>query len=78
MRIPTSTYRLRFNRTFTFNDARAIVPYLHELGISDHNKLNAAIGSRAEYDAWIAELHARGMGQILDSVPNQMGIECGT
>lgn len=94
-RIPVSTYRLQFNRHFTFNDAKAIVPYLHELGISDcyaspyfqaraeslhgyditdHNKLNAAIGSRAEYDAWIAELHARGMGQLLDFVPNHMGI----
>ena len=95
MRIPSSTYRLQFNRQFTFADAKALVPYLHELGISDcyaspyfqaraesqhgyditdHNKLNAAIGSRAEYDAWIAELHARGMGQILDFVPNHMGI----
>ena len=94
-RIPTSTYRLQFNRTFTFNDARAIVPYLHELGISDcyaspyfqaraeslhgyditdHNKLNAAIGSREEYDAFVAELHAYGMGQVLDFVPNHMGI----
>ena len=94
-RIPTSTYRLQFNRAFTFNDARALVPYLHELGVSDcyaspyfqaraesqhgyditdHNKLNAAIGSRAEYDAWIAALHAHGMGQILDFVPNHMGI----
>ncbi|HMJ04672.1 MAG TPA: malto-oligosyltrehalose synthase [Chthoniobacterales bacterium] len=95
MRIPSSTYRLQFNRTFTFNDARAIVPYLHELGISDcyaspyfqaraeslhgyditdHNKLNAAIGTRAEYDAWIADLHAHEMGQVLDFVPNHMGI----
>ncbi len=94
-RIPTSTYRLQFNRTFTFAQARAIVPYLHSLGISDcyaspyfqaraeslhgyditdHNKLNDAIGSREEYDAWIAELHAHGMGQVLDFVPNHMGI----
>ena len=94
-RIPSSTYRLQFNREFTFARARAIVPYLDALGISDcyaspyfqaraeslhgyditdHNKLNDAIGSRAEYDAWIAELHARGMGQVLDFVPNHMGI----
>ena len=32
-RIPTSTYRLQFNRMFTFNQAREIVPYLHALGI---------------------------------------------
>jgi (1->4)-alpha-D-glucan 1-alpha-D-glucosylmutase len=94
-RIPTSTYRLQFNRQFTFAQAREIVPYLDALGISDcyaspyfqaraeslhgyditdHNKLNAAIGSREEYDAWIAALHARGMGQIVDFVPNHMGI----
>src|SRR5436309_14427380 len=27
---------------------------LHGYDIADHNKLNAAIGSRAEYDQWIA------------------------
>ena len=94
-RIPSSTYRLQFNRQFTFTHAREIVPYLDALGISDcyaspyfqaraeslhgyditdHNKLNAAIGSRAEYDDWIADLHAHGMGQIVDFVPNHMGI----
>ena len=94
-RIPTSTYRLQFNRKFTFAQARAIVPYLNSLGISDcyaspyfqaraeslhgyditdHNKLNDAIGSREEYDAWVGELHAHGMGQLLDFVPNHMGI----
>jgi len=94
-RIPTCTYRLQFNRWFTFSQARKIVPYLHALGVSDvyaspyfqaspdslhgyditdHNKLNAAIGSRADYDAWIAELHAHSMGQILDFVPNHVGI----
>lgn len=33
-RIPNSTYRLQFNKDFTFNDAKAIVPYLQRLGIS--------------------------------------------
>src|SRR5205823_7507075 len=47
---------------------------LHGYDITDHNKLNAAIGSGEEYDAWIAELHAHGMGQMLDFVPNHMGI----
>src|ERR1700751_394200 len=94
-RIPTCTYRLQFNRWFTFNQARDIVPCLHALGltdvyaspyfqagpeslhgydITDHNKLNAAIGSRADYDSWIAELHAHSMGQVLDFVPNHVGI----
>src|SRR5256885_5154265 len=94
-RIPTCTYRLQFNRWFTFAQAREIVPYLHALGVSDayaspyfqasaeslhgyditdHNKLNAAVGSREEYDSWIAELHAHSMGQVLDFVPNHVGI----
>jgi (1->4)-alpha-D-glucan 1-alpha-D-glucosylmutase len=34
-RIPTSTYRLQFNRDFTFSDARNITPYLNALGITD-------------------------------------------
>ena len=94
-RIPICTYRLQFNRQFTFAQARELVSYLHELGVSDayaspyfqaraeslhgyditdHNKLNAAIGSSADYDAWTAELHAHGMGQTADFVPNHMGI----
>ena len=94
-RIPTCTYRLQFNRWFTFAQAREIVPYLQALGvgdvyaspyfqasadslhgydITDHNKLNAAIGSRADYDEWIAELRAHRMGQVLDFVPNHVGI----
>src|SRR5438067_11759560 len=34
-RIPSSTYRLQFNRWFTFAQAREIVPYLDALGVSD-------------------------------------------
>ena len=94
-RIPICTYRLQFNRWFTFAQARAIVPYLHALGVSDvyaspyfqanpeslhgydiadHNRLNTAIGPRKDYDAWIAQLQAHGMGQVLDFVPNHVGI----
>ena len=94
-RIPVCTYRLQLNRWFTFAQAREIVPYLRELGVSDvyaspyfqagpnsmhgydivdHNKLNTAIGSEGDYDAWIKELHAHEMGQVLDFVPNHMGV----
>ncbi|OGP60722.1 MAG: malto-oligosyltrehalose synthase [Deltaproteobacteria bacterium RBG_13_52_11b] len=34
-RIPVSTYRLQLNHRFRFSDATAIVPYLHDLGISE-------------------------------------------
>jgi (1->4)-alpha-D-glucan 1-alpha-D-glucosylmutase len=93
--IPTATYRFQFHKGFTFQDARALVPYLHDLGIShiyaspifratpgsthgydvcDHNVLNPEIGTRADFDALTAELRSRGMGLILDFVPNHMGI----
>jgi len=94
-RIPVCTYRLQFNRWFTFAQAREIVPYLRALGVSDiyaspyfqaspdsmhgyditdHNQLNTAIGSHEDYEEWISALHAHGMGQILDFVPNHMGV----
>jgi (1->4)-alpha-D-glucan 1-alpha-D-glucosylmutase len=34
-KLPVSTYRLQFNYLFGFVDAAEIVPYLHELGITD-------------------------------------------
>jgi hypothetical protein len=35
LRIPSATYRLQFNHNFRFADARSLVPYLHELGVTD-------------------------------------------
>jgi (1->4)-alpha-D-glucan 1-alpha-D-glucosylmutase len=32
---PSATYRLQLNKSFTFDDAAALVDYLHELGITD-------------------------------------------
>src|SRR5258707_7688089 len=52
-RIPRATYRLQFNAGFTFADARAIVPFLAELGISDIYAspiLRARKGSAHGYD----------------------------
>ncbi len=34
-RVPISTYRLQLNQHFTFQDSARILPYLHDLGISD-------------------------------------------
>ena len=34
-RVPVATYRVQFNRSFRFTDARDLVPYLHELGVTD-------------------------------------------
>ena len=35
MRIPTATYRFQFHKDFGFADARELIGYLHDLGISD-------------------------------------------
>jgi (1->4)-alpha-D-glucan 1-alpha-D-glucosylmutase len=34
MQIPRATYRFQFNEEFRLADALALVPYLHELGVS--------------------------------------------
>jgi (1->4)-alpha-D-glucan 1-alpha-D-glucosylmutase len=46
----------------------------HGYDITNHGALNPEVGTAEEYDAWVAELHARGLGQILDTVPNHMGV----
>ncbi len=93
--IPSASYRVQFNKDFTFKDATARVPYWKQLGIShvyaspffrarpesmhgydicDHNALNPSIGTDAEFQAFVRALHEHGIGQILDTVPNHMGI----
>ena len=52
-RIPVSTYRLQFNRDFKFEDARALVEYFCELGVTDCYSspiLKARPGSVHGYD----------------------------
>lgn len=94
-KVPVALYRLQFSQKFTFNDAYAIVDYLHTLGIShiyaspflkaragsphgynivDHNALNPEIGTEAEFNTFVARLHAYRMGLIIDFVPNHMGV----
>jgi (1->4)-alpha-D-glucan 1-alpha-D-glucosylmutase len=52
-RLPISTYRLQFNRDFRFSDARDLVPYLAQLGVTEcycSPYLKANPGSRHGYD----------------------------
>lgn len=46
----------------------------HGYDIVDHNALNPEIGSIEEYDAFVDALHRHHLGQVLDIVPNHMGI----
>src|SRR5262247_465726 len=46
----------------------------HGYDVTDHNVLNPEIGSPASFDRMAETLRGRGMGIILDIVPNHMGI----
>ncbi|HXK34765.1 MAG TPA: alpha-amylase family glycosyl hydrolase, partial [Dehalococcoidia bacterium] len=50
----------------------------HGYDICDHSALDPAIGTDADFGAFVDALHAHAMGLILDVVPNHMGIatEC--
>jgi (1->4)-alpha-D-glucan 1-alpha-D-glucosylmutase len=47
---------------------------MHGYDITNHAALNPEIGSPQDYDAWVQTLRANGLGQVLDIVPNHMGI----
>lgn len=46
----------------------------HGYDVSDHNRMNPAIGDASDFRALASGLRERGMGQVLDFVPNHMGI----
>src|SRR5512146_19573 len=47
---------------------------MHGYDITDHSAINPEIGTEEEFAALVAELKARGMGMVLDTVPNHMGV----
>src|SRR5512133_2446543 len=78
-----STYRVQLSRAFDFAAARAVVPYLADLGVSHLYTspiLRARSGSAHGYDLGgeeglvelVAALRAAGMGLVVDLVPNHM------
>jgi (1->4)-alpha-D-glucan 1-alpha-D-glucosylmutase len=46
----------------------------HGYDIIDHHRINPEIGGETGFQALVAELHAHGMGLILDIVSNHMGV----
>ena len=50
---------------------------LHGYDIIDHTQLNPEIGSEEDFRRLVSELKKRGMGLILDTVPNHMGVGAG-
>jgi (1->4)-alpha-D-glucan 1-alpha-D-glucosylmutase len=47
----------------------------HGYDICDHDRLNADLGSERDFEAFAGALRDRGMGLILDVVPNHMGLD---
>jgi (1->4)-alpha-D-glucan 1-alpha-D-glucosylmutase len=93
LRIPVATYRLQFNQEFTFRQARELLDYLQQLGITDvyaspllqsrrgsnhgyditdPTRMDTDAGTESEFEELCSELQRRGMGLILDIVPNHM------
>ena len=46
----------------------------HGYDIIDHSALNPEIGRSEDFERFVAALRAHGMGQLLDLVPNHMGV----
>lgn len=92
--LPSSVYRLQFNKHFTFKSAIKILPYLETLGIdgiycspifesaSEHGydvinpvRLNPLLGTIEDYDEFCSLIKQKGMKQVLDVIPNHMGLK---
>ena len=67
--------RLGISHVYASPFFRAAPGSLHGYDVCDHNALNPEVGTRAEFEAFSAELKAHGLGLIVDFVPNHMGIE---
>ena len=53
---------------------RARAGSTHGYDVVDHNSFNPEIGDRDDFERFVAELRAHGMGHVLDIVPNHVGI----
>ncbi len=49
----------------------------HGYDVCNHNRVSDALGGEGEYVTFSAALQAHGLGQIVDFVPNHMGIDLG-
>src|SRR5262245_10180089 len=46
----------------------------HGYDITDHRTLNPEVGTEEDYAAWLSSLEGHGLEQVLDWVPNHMGV----
>lgn len=71
-------YRLGVTHCYASPILKARTGSAHGYDIVDHNQINPEIGTEEEFRALAGELKAHGMGLILDTVPNHMGIGPGS
>ena len=67
--------RLGISHVYASPFFRAAPGSTHGYDVCDHNELNPEVGTRADFEAFSAELKTHGLGLIADFVPNHMGIE---
>lgn len=65
---------LGISHLYTSPYLRARAGSTHGYDIIDHNTLNPEIGDEDDFDALCAEIAQRGMHQLIDVVPNHMGV----
>jgi len=66
--------RLGISHCYASPFLRARPGSAHGYDIVDHSVFNPEIGTEAEFASFVSELHAHGMGLILDIVPNHMAV----
>ena len=66
--------RLGVSHLYSSPVLQAVPGSTHGYDVVDHGKVNAELGGEAGFARLAAALRARGMGQLLDIVPNHMAI----
>ncbi|MGA9521528.1 MAG: malto-oligosyltrehalose synthase [Myxococcaceae bacterium] len=69
--------RLGISAVYASPLLRAAPGSAHGYDVIDHGTLNPEVGTEEDFAALAAELRRHGMGLVLDTVPNHMGIEKG-
>ncbi|HXV24595.1 MAG TPA: malto-oligosyltrehalose synthase [Alphaproteobacteria bacterium] len=66
--------RLGVSHIYCSSYLKARTGSVHGYDIVDHNRLNPEIGAEAAFEEFVATMRRHGMGQLLDIIPNHMGI----